>query len=222
MNKRFIAWKRSSPYNIAVESDPENADRELLVAYLDRSLDPLIHVDVGMVINSMRAALDILMTALLAGHGIKPEREAHFPIRDTRAKFLAAIATFERKEWISSVEAAAIKDTEAYKGGDDVLYRVHQLDILRKHERLLKVGPVVRQTHVAMSGPGFEQITWQADDKTILGRFPRGGFSPTKSDTQIAPEIFLDEPTLGVARQPAVLVLRRFAARIRDIIQNFP
>lgn len=222
MNERFIAWKRRGPYGIVVDPDPQDAKRELLVAHLNIPLDPLIHGDIGAIINSMRTALDILMSSILAGHGVKPNSQAHFPIRNTETEFLDRVAMLESKQWVTSVEAAAIKRTKAYKGGDRVLYSIHQLDILRKHERLLIVEPVIRTAHLATEGDGFHHIIHQQDDKTILYSFPKGGFRPTKSNSQVAPEIFLNEPTVGVARHPAVLALRAFTSRIRNLIEYFP
>jgi hypothetical protein len=222
MNRRFIIWKQRGPYDLVVEPDPEDATRELLVAYLNAPLDSLIHGDIGAIINSMRTALDILMSALLTGHGIKPNSKAHFPVRSTEAEFLTSVATLESRKWISAAEAVAIKRTKAYKGGDRVLYSIHQLDILRKHERLLAVEPIIRTAHLAIEDEGFHFIVQHMDDKTILYSFPRGRFRPTKSNSQIAPEIYLNEPTVGVTRHPAILALRAFTSRIRNLIEYFP
>jgi hypothetical protein len=222
MQERFIAWKRSGPYNVDVEPDPRDADWELLVAYLGVPLDSLIQGDVGAIINSMRTALDIPMSALLAGQGIEPNRKVYFPIRRTEADFLAAITVLEGKKWITPGEATAIKRAKAYKGGDDVFFPVHQLDILRKHERLLTVGPTIRQAHLTAYGPEFELILQHMDDKTILFRFPKGRFRPTKGNNQVSAEIILDEAALGIAHKPAIPTLRVFTAKIRTFIKNFP
>jgi hypothetical protein len=91
LQERLMNWQRERPYEIVPEPDPADKNWEFLVAYLGIPLDPLIHGDVGAIINSARTALDILMSALLAGHGIKPNSKAHFPIRKARTDFLAAV-----------------------------------------------------------------------------------------------------------------------------------
>ena len=105
MQERFIAWQRGGPYNIDVEPDPDDGDWELLIAYLGAPLDPLIHGDIGAIINSMRTALDILMSSLLTSNGVKPNSKAHFPIRSTETEFLTSVAVLKSKKWISAVEA---------------------------------------------------------------------------------------------------------------------
>jgi hypothetical protein len=222
LQERFVAWQRRDPYETVVEPDPDDADRELLVAYLNMALDPLIHGDAGAIVNSARTALDLLMSALLTGHSIKPNDKAHFPIRKAAADFLAAVTVFEEKKWISAIEAAAIKRSKAYIGGDHVLYAIHQLDILRKHERLITVKPAISQGYITESGAGIEPKWYHSDDKTILFQFPKGRFHPTKSNTNITAEIFFNEPTLGVANKPAILALRVFTTRIKTFIESFP
>jgi hypothetical protein len=70
LQERFAAWQRKRPYEIVVESDPNDPHWEFIVAYLKEPLDPLIHGDVGGIINAVRSALDLLMSAILS---VRPE-----------------------------------------------------------------------------------------------------------------------------------------------------
>jgi hypothetical protein len=222
LQERLMNWQRERPYEIVPEPDPADKNWEFLVAYLGIPLDPLIHGDVGAIINSARTALDILMSALLAGHGIKPNSKAHFPIRKARTDFLAAVTAIEDKQWISSSEAATIKHTKAYDRGDHVLYPIHQLDILRKHERLLTIEPFISQANITAWGADIEPRFFHLDNKTILFRLPRGRFRPTEGNSHVTAEIFLNEPSLGVANKPAIVALRFFTMRIKEFITSFP
>jgi len=207
-----------------MEPDPDDAEWTFLVAYQRKRLDPMVIGDVGAIINSTRTALDILMSALLVRHGKKPNSEAHFPIRKTAADFLDAVNVLEGKQWIDAAEAATIKNTKAYDGGDKFLYAIHKLDILRKHERLLVVDPSVGPAHLTTLIDSPSYLHHQAlKDKTILYRIPsRFGFSPSKGNTLLAAEIFFNEPTLLVTQQPAIGVLRNFCTRVRTLIEGFP
>jgi hypothetical protein len=129
------------------------------------------------------------MSALLISHGVKSNRKAHFPIRKHAADFFTAVLVLENKKWISASEAAAIKHTRAYNGGDNVLFAIHQLDILRKHERLLTVNPVIAQTHITAVGGGIEQRLQHSNDKTILYRLSKGGFARRQA-TPMLPLIY--------------------------------
>ena len=223
LENRLKSWQRSRPYETIIELDPDSADKELLVAYLRTPLDPLIQGDIGAIINSTRTALDLLMSAVLMSHGVKPNSDAHFPIKKTSADFLKAIEMMEIKKWVAPCEAAAIKTSRAYKGGHPFFYAIHQLDILRKHERLIVVNPLISEGYIRKRDASEIEPAWRAlDDKTILFKCRKGGFDPTKRDTNITAQIFFNEPALGIPHNPAIAELRVFTASVGDFIERFP
>jgi hypothetical protein len=156
LQDRILAWQRTYPFKIVTEPDPDRGDRELLVAYLEKPLDPLIVGDVGAMINSIRTGLNLMMTAVVARHGV-PNRAPDFPIAETASDFLATIKKMESKKWISSLEAAVIERTKAYNGGDGILWHIGKLDNLRKHQRLLTVEPIPSRAHVLVQPYGFDR-----------------------------------------------------------------
>jgi len=222
LQDRFMAWQRLRPYEIVEEPDPNDVNWKLLVAYPKIPLNPLIQGDAGAIINSTRSALDLLMSALIKRNGKKPNSDAHFPIRKSADDFLAAIRGMEDKKWISAIEAAAIKRTKAYKGGHHFLYPLHQLDILRKHERLLLVEPKISSVHIPRGQNGVEPGFTRMDNKTILLRIAADRwFRPTQGDTQLASEILFNEPSFLATHQPASGVLRNFTYSTAAIIESF-
>ena len=221
LQERFISWQGRGAYELVMEPDPDDLDWEFLVAY-PKEVDSLILGDIGAVINSIRTSLDILMFAVLARHRPKPNGKTHFPIYATDTQFLDAVNVLEANQRISSVEAAAIKKTKAYRGGDKLLYPLHQLDILRKHIRFLEVEPVINSAHVTVLDSHLYVHHSTLDDKTILYRFPARRFRPAKGNTSVAAEIFFNEPALLQTKQPAIHVLRNFGFRVRALIEDFP
>lgn len=222
LQERFVSWQRGAPYELVMERDLHDADWEFLVAYLRQPLDPLIVGDIGAIINSVRTGLDLLMSALLVGNGEIPNSKAHFPIRKSPADFQTAVDALEMKHWINAAEAAAIKRTKAYLGGDHFLYPLHQLDIVRKHERLLLVAPSIQAAQITVLGGASYAMHKAFDDKTILYRLPARQFRPNAGNTVVAAEIFFNEPTLLQTKQPATGVLRNFVARVRALIEGMP
>jgi hypothetical protein len=87
LKQRLIDWNRGGPYKIIVEPEPQQSDRELLVAYLKEPLDPLIIGDVGAIINSVRTGLDLMMAAVVGRHGVVADRAPTFPIRTKATDF---------------------------------------------------------------------------------------------------------------------------------------
>ena len=95
----------------------------------------------------------------------------------------------EGKKWLTPTERAAIKALKPYQGGDHTLWPLHQLDILRKHERLISAQadvssfryqrgrPSSPQGYVFMAGQrGIERL----ENKTVLAR--TGGASAVPFD----------------------------------------
>jgi hypothetical protein len=107
-------------------------------------------------------------------------------------------------------------------GGHHFLYPLHKLDILRKHERLLRAEPVVSRANTTLHGPFIEEFSRHEDNKTILYRvLPGVSFTPSQSNMNITAEILFDEPELLKTQQPAIGVLRNFKFSVRGVIDKF-
>lgn len=224
LQERLKAWEGSDPYERFVEADTDPR-YEVLAVRQRSSLDPLISPEIGAILNATRSALDLLAAALAARNGIKPSRKTHFPIYKTSAGFTDlrnGMDSDKVKEWLSTAEIATIKSLQPYGGGDPVLYPLNEMDVLRKHERLIVVYPSVERSYFNITGGGIEPCLRRTDDKTILYRMPAGrGFRLTKGNSYVASEIFFNEPALGIRDEPAFPLLRRYAIRVTDIIDMF-
>jgi hypothetical protein len=227
LQQRLIEWNRSGPYRIIVEPEPQQPNWELLVAYLEKPLDALIVGDVGAVINSVRTALNLLISAVVARHGTVPSRAPDFPIAKKPADFLAAVKKLKAEHSLTTVEAKVIERTKAYSdafpGGDHLIWHIGKLDNLRKHQRLIHVEPIPTEadiTQIYMVQRVMEHS--HAQNKTTLFRIPGGTFHPTKGNTNLRAEIFLNETTAGIGVRPAIVGLRVYCSRVRAFIQSFP
>ena len=222
LQQRLIDWNRSGPYEVIIEPDPQRSDRELLVAYLKKQLDPLIIGDVGAIINSVRTGLDLMMAAVVGRHGVVTDRAPGFPIRTKPADFYDALQELETEHGISIDEALAIKRTKAYNGGDHVLVHIRDLDNLRKHQRILVVKPIPTQVDITQIYMVERIMTHShAQNKTTLYRIPAGTFRPTKGNTNLSAEIFLNE-TAPIGVRPALVAVRVYVERVKALIDGFP
>lgn len=135
---------------------------------------------------------------------------------------------FEAKKWINSLEANYMKRAKAYdrrdnNTGDHVFYPLHKLDIMRKHERLLRIEPSISQANITAWGADIEPLLIHLDDKTVLFRMPKSRkFPPSTGNTFVTAEMFLNEPSIWVADQPAIAALRAFSTRVKEFIKSFP
>lgn len=129
----------------------------------------------------------------------------------------------ESKYGLSKIEAAIIKKTKAYSGGGQgIMFHIATLDNLRKHQRLLRVEPAPSQAILTAPGYGFEKLMTRMQDKTILYSIPKGEFRPTKGNTLLSAEIFLNEAPAGIGDHPALLALRVYGSWVKTTIMTFP
>jgi hypothetical protein len=130
------------PYLVTRQRDPNMLDLVFNVASV-RDVPLEFSAILGDAIHNLRGALDYLAYALVVRkQGHAPGREVGFPIFCNAKGY-----ELGKKGKIGAMGQAAIEAIDAikpYKGGNDALWRLHQLDIIDKH-RLLIVSFVARQ-----------------------------------------------------------------------------
>ena len=222
LQERFLQWQRRHPYKLDMEIRREEPDWKYLVAYPKTPLDPLIYGDFGSTVNSIRTALDLTMSALLIRNGHSPNSDALFPIRKEETEFYKRIDGFQAKGWITLGEADIIRKTKAYKGGDHLLYHLHKLDILRKHERLIEVVPAIANANLTAFGPGIEPHPERLEGRTVLYRFPASyPFTPMPGNTLLTSELLINEPEIVEFERPAITALNVYRERAKAIVLSF-
>jgi hypothetical protein len=140
----------------------------------------------------------------------------------------------EGKKWLSKEERAAIKTLKPYKGGNDTIWPLHQLDIIRKHERLICASVDIRsfrwETGQIGRAGGYMTVSGFAalerlKDKTILSGASGPDFlaplDMAESHTHVTAHITFNEADLGLADHEVATTLSRFAARVAGIIRRF-
>ena len=138
LQQRIAAWGNDKPYRMVVEPHPEMGKR----LYKIRDIKPLpliINAEVGAIINSIRSSLDLLACALAHRNGISESERIYFPIFDCFVDFIDPKWNKKGKEWIVSDQRRILEALKPYPGGDYRFVALHQLDILRKHKRLIAV-----------------------------------------------------------------------------------
>ncbi len=178
------------------------------------------HVEVGAYINTIRSSLDILASALCARNRVSDNPEAHFPIFRSLHDFIDPLEGLESKKWLwlSAIDRQIIKSLNPYRGGNELLWSLHQLDIMRKHRRLLGVEPTPAMFRVRGVSIQRRATGWiRGHNETQLALIPKGAPEPqvTRSFT-----VTIDEPGIAV-RKPLIDALYEFASFAELIIKLF-
>jgi hypothetical protein len=224
LQRRFMVWQRSCPYESVVELDPETGDK-LVVVRRTRPADLSFNTEAGIIIHTIKSGLDMLAAALAIRNGKKPSANTHFPIFRSDQESIDPLTGIEGKKWLSKAEIATIKTLKPYDGGDEFLFPFHHFDNMRKQERLIEIVPIIQS--FITSGWEGEAIggapEWRGlEDKTILFRArPNVRLRVTKSNPNLSYAITLNEAAGLLGKEPLFPILRGYAARAMEIIALF-
>ncbi|MGA2325430.1 MAG: hypothetical protein ABSH05_04015 [Bryobacteraceae bacterium] len=151
-------------YSLGVAKDPQTGNHVLKFG-ITKSLPERLPLIIGDALHNLRSALDFIASELVrrANGSMKYIK---FPIRDTRKEVEAALLRGEIRVAHPDVITCILDEIKPYKGGNDALCALHDLDIADKHLLLIPVVSVAALTHVhARAGNSvFEDCTF-----TVIG-----------------------------------------------------
>jgi hypothetical protein len=139
---RLESWGNGPRYRLVFEPHPEIKKKLIKLADI-KQLDPIINAEVGVIINSIRSSLDILITSVALRYGYTNTNRTYFPITNSEADFVDG--KYNGKEAIQALpprERSIIENLKPWRGGNNLLFALHKLDIMRKHQRLIDVRMV--------------------------------------------------------------------------------
>lgn len=155
LNNELIAFCKTDFYRLHVNTDVAGQNILTLDA---KPLPDEFALIVGDAIHNLRAALDLMACEIVTIGGGTPSKYTSFFVRDTREELVAAISSGEIK--IAGQDICdLISDTiKPYKGGNDPLWALHQLDIMDKHKLLIPTIGVVQVTVDAYDDNGNQFV----------------------------------------------------------------
>lgn len=216
---KFHAWKNTNTGIAYINAD---TGKKVAIFRKHGHLPSILNAGVGSIINSFRTALDLLASALAKRNGATPSRNTHFPIFASHWHFSQFYEGEKRKKWLSDAELRILESVRPYDGGNTLLWSLHQLDIARKHERLLTIAAEPSQLIIVGTGqrPVFLFTQGQPlEDKTPLFELPADAAEP---ETGLDFQILFEESSLpAVHLQPVFGLLNEFGRMATDIINLF-
>ena len=86
----------------------------------------------------IRSSLDILAVTLAERNGHIAPKDVYFPIANCVLDFIDPVhGAIKKIARLSDIDRRAIEKLKPYQGGDDMLFSLHQLDLIRKHRKLI-------------------------------------------------------------------------------------
>jgi hypothetical protein len=239
LQRGVAAFLQSGPYEAVAQDNPETGMREARIR-VKTPVPPALSAICGDVVHNLRAALDHLAGQLVIANSGQPDSNTEFPIGQAESHYEAIR---DRKAKGFSKAALDILDgLKPYKGGNDALWRVHQLDIVDKHRLLLTVavaadgiildpGAVLRRVTADADTPGLDTsqipnlpIQIQAAEKTILTDGVIVYSAPTETyhhnDVKVVAQVSLAEPGI-IETEPISPTLHQLVSVVDETINLF-
>jgi hypothetical protein len=205
-----------------------------------RPVPPEIALITGDAVHNLRSALDHLIRQLLIANRKDPEEypRSAFPVWRSEADYEAGRPG--DAEGISKPALDILDRLKPYKGGNDALWRLRQLDVVDKHRLLLAVGSantnliidsrkLMISTHPGhdwlKKGPGV-RAAYKAAEPTVITKegaiFRTAPLGHEPEDYVEFPlDVALNEPTVGKPEPlvPAIHELVRFTDEIVGLFE---
>lgn len=221
LERRCLSWNEHAVELVVVDEYLQSGQKAW-VALEKTPLPAIINAEAGAIIGSLRSSLDLLAAALAKRNGVRPSEDTHFPIFGSLYDMIDPIYGLECKKWLSQAEISAIKALEPYRGGNKLLWPLHHLNNVRKHERLVVVNVRPKILNIIAEGwqPGsnISPSMLRLKDTTLLFEISRDAPDP---NIQLLLEVVFDEMIIGVFSKPLVRTLREFASTADSIIRLF-
>ncbi|HWZ42918.1 MAG TPA: hypothetical protein VNW97_05555 [Candidatus Saccharimonadales bacterium] len=208
------AFIKSKPYVISTESNPQSG-KFLCEVKEAKEIPAEVALIAGDVLQNLRTALDYLAHALIQANGGTVTKYTSFPIFDDPTKYQAGF--IGKVEGMRQEPIDIISAIKPYKGGDNVLWRLHRLNNIDKHRLLFTIGTALR---------GFVKGSPGGEDEALLPM--KVGYKFTvdirdpkiHKDVNLSFDITLNEP--GVCEgEPIILVLRSSMQRVIGVLRKF-
>jgi hypothetical protein len=200
LQERINAWVELNIEVVIEDPDPNGPDN-IIVAVAKEPLPLAFNVEIGAYLGATRASLDILATTLAIRYRVGKPDDANFPVANSDTAF--AVGKYKGAKFVKGLPAtqrALIEGLKPYKGGNEPLWSLHHLDIMRKHRRLLAIvvdpyifGVIGAGAHKFTPPTGFVRADNAGQKKVVLGSIAKDA---PEYETQFIPYVALDEAAL--------------------------
>ena len=220
------AYLGRQPYILVVDLNADKSKR-LVKARRVHELDPMVGLVTADAIHNLRSSLDLLAICMARKNGITSTAGINFPFGRTKDVFETAAAKAEIKAAFGS-GLDVVKELQPYKGGNDLLWALHDLDRRNKHIDLVTTGGMLAQHSVqAVFKPNTtEPLTFSApqtintlDQETVILEAPNIG-SDLNIDAQLIVGVAFGDVE-PVKNQPVLATLQNLASLTTSIFSTF-
>ena len=143
------AYCKTDFCRIGVEAD---AKEGVSIVRLERTreLPGEIPLMLGDAVHNLRSALDFLASDIIRSGGKQPTRYTRFLFDASREKLVVALAAGPMKAARPDLLDLIVDTIKPYKGGDESLYGLNELDLDERHRLIMPVFAVITLHNVSI------------------------------------------------------------------------
>lgn len=227
-------WKRN-PHRIVHELDADGGQKHIRVR-INEHPPAIWGTIIGDVVHNLRSALDLLATDLARASGHTSNtalKGTYFPVAADRQEFETAGHIRDKIKRLSPADREHITALKPYRGGNDLLWKLHQLDILDKHTLLVPAICGLQQNNPGLFlpgpiGPGTNKSVemkmgyrekFPLEDGDILASYPA---TQPESSVEVEATFTIAFGQGQVADgEPVLPTLLQFGQLVDEIIKSF-
>jgi hypothetical protein len=165
-------------YTVTIEKNTKTGHESVRYGLPDDDISIQIALVTGDAIHNLKTALDYAWREVLTKFvPAAVDNFAKFPVRKSRDDLEGALNGRKINVAAPNLFALIVSSIKSYKGGNDSLWAIHQLDIIDKHRLLLPVMNYTALQSIELENDAGEIIkggTWATTQSTFFADIPSG------------------------------------------------
>jgi hypothetical protein len=223
-HSRVWAFAATDFYSLSVDKDAKTGKYTLKVKVRESLPDDLAPI-IGDAVHNLKSALDVAVNEVVFRRLNCYDDHTRFPFRKTRNGLVTAVNGALIKQASQKVVDFIVNVVKPYHGGNDVLWCLHNLNILDKHRLLL---PVMQVTSIvdfcAEDDRGNKMVnaTLVVTRNRAITVFESSGNIKITKKGKTIPLVLFDKglPMEGEAVTPSLVQLTELVSSIIDGIER--
>lgn len=209
-----LAWADAQTLLLAdiaaatVEGFVQRTPRRIMIPHFTAPDD--FAVSAGAIIHAQRSALDLLITDLSLRNGAPKGRQPHFPIRKSQEAFETDKRVKRDLMDLTPREKAIVVGLRPWKGGNDTLFLLHELNLKDKHRELIVAHRHVSEIKIGGHGWLGGIVQW-GNTMHVDG----------SEGIEVTPTVELGITLAEGDTIPLLGAINNFSALVRDIAELF-
>jgi hypothetical protein len=216
LERKIKLWRDNHPYSLVGDLNSQPGKKIIRLSNV-KPIPAIIAAEAGIIIHSIRSSLDILTVTLAERNGAICPTDTYFPIWNDANSFNNLMDPVGKKiKRLSTSDQAIIKNLKPYKGVNNHIAILHELDLTRKHRRLLSVSNAL--DCVLISNNVVFTPVWEGFNNNAIVAI--GPIDASERDITLDLEVRFTKPGI-ISFKPIIKVLNDFASLAISIIKLF-